>query len=940
MGTPGYMPPEQADGLVHQIDARTDVYSTGAVLYCLLTGRPPFQAATIAETLRQVREEEPAPPRGLNPGVPRDLETICLKCLEKQPGKRYASAAALAEDLGLFLRGETIHARPAGRMERTVRWMKRHPTSAALTGAALAALVSLLLLGALFTRRLQSERNLAVAAKQLAEEEREKAALALGFALEAQRRSEALRYSMAIGLAQRELEVGNLSRAGKVLRQCSAEKRGWEHRYLTALYQQKRQALQNQDRPIRSICFAPDGRFLASGSASGTVKVWDVTTGKARLFPGHIDPVTAVCFSSDGKWLASSSRDQTIRLWDVGSGQEIRTFRGHSDTVWDVCFSPDGKALVSASEDSTIKIWNIQTGAVEHTLRGHTLPVRGVCFSPDGKFLASASEDQTVKVWNARTFEVLDTIERHSSKAIRVCWSRDGKWLASLDQGGTVHLWNALERKAYSPPGAPLKGKCGQLCFSPEGKRLALACDNGTVQLWEFQSDHAPRILEGFSSKVLSVAFSRDGERLAAGAENGGIAVWDAHTLKETATLKEDAHKVNSACVSPNGEWIASTHAALTSIVRLWKSRSGQEALPLEGRHGKVWGLCFSPDSALLASACEDGSVDLWTVERGNIAKEQADRTLTGHTAAVRSVCFSPDGKTLASASEDRTVKVFNVEKGSVERTFTGHGGAVFCVGFSPDGRRLASGSADHTVKVWNVQTGAVEYTLTGHAGSVLSVCFSRDGRFLASAGEDAAIVVWNVQTGKREYTLRGHPNTVWSVIFNRDGKRLVSAGADGALGTCDLAKNPPALLLAHPNDFADVWDVVSDKNGKPMALGRGADGFMRVWSVGTDKVRLLHNFRQEIRSICFSPDPGGQYLASGSDSRAGPWIALWDREARQVRRAVEGPGQGQNLERRLQPRRQASGFGRDELERVAVGRANGRGSPHLQGTQGRGAER
>ena len=310
--------------------------------------------------------------------------------MQKEAGKRYHSAEDLAEDLRRFQQAEPILARPVNVLERTVKWARRRPTTAALAAVCLVAAVGLLGMWVRFTWGLDAARSTAVAAQRNAEAERSNALRQL-------HRSEALRYAISIGLAQRELQAGTLSHAEEVLNGCQPELRDWEHRYLVKLCQDKEQALQERPAPIRGLCFSPDGRRLATASANWTIKLWDTRTGALlQLFRGHTGAVSSVCFSPDGKRLASCGNDRMVCLWDADSGRAIHALKGHTDMVWGVCFSPDGRRVASAGEDQLVKIWDAETGQCLHDLKRHTEPVRGVCFSPDGRYLASAGEDKWV----------------------------------------------------------------------------------------------------------------------------------------------------------------------------------------------------------------------------------------------------------------------------------------------------------------------------------------------------------------------------------------------------------------------------------------------------------------------------------------------------------------------------------------------------------------
>jgi hypothetical protein len=316
LGTPSYMAPEQAAGHGKTIGPAADVYALGAILYEALTGRPPFRAATALETVLQVLSAEPVPPRRLQPGLPRDLETICLKCLEKGPARRYAGAGELADDLGRFLEHCPVRARPVGPWQRAAKWVARRPVVSALA----AAVVLVACLGAgLVTWQWRD----AVAARRAVEGEQRHTAREL-------RRAETAAYAMQLGLAQSELQAHHFPRARAVLDDCRWDLRDFEFRYLWTLYQRKRAApcrvLDAHAGAVTGLCWSPDGRQIAGGSADNKVHVWDAATGRALYslegYDGHaFGPATSpslnglggLAFSPDGKLLASF----TGTVWDV-----------------------------------------------------------------------------------------------------------------------------------------------------------------------------------------------------------------------------------------------------------------------------------------------------------------------------------------------------------------------------------------------------------------------------------------------------------------------------------------------------------------------------------------------------------------------------------------------------------------------------------------------
>jgi eukaryotic-like serine/threonine-protein kinase len=802
VGTPAYMPPEQARGEIGRLGVRSDIYAVGAILYHLLTGRVPFSApgdrVSSHTILTRLLDRPPDPPRMIKPDLPAELSAICERAMAREPEDRFAEMMNLADNLRAFLEGRVVHAYESGALAELRKWIGRNRWLASASAIGLIVLiVGFVVSTSLFfsadthaaradatARRLDFElsgsnvergRLLAVAGNLGTAEDLIWREHVRG--LDRRQSHWALweLYSLHPALAAvpahdvavyriRTLADGSILTAGgdgkiKLWRDPSAA---------------TSTIVGDHGASIRAFAVSADGRLVASGGVNGDIALWDLRTRKLlRRRSAHRGVVNGLAFSPDGLTLVSCSSDHRVLIEDVRSGAQLELHK-FEHPVTAVCFDRAGERIATACGGGLIHVWHPGRPKEGQILDGHKNNIDCLLFDHSGRTLWSGSWDRTIRIWDLKTGRS-ETLQTDNGATRELVLSADGKKLFASGWW-RVDEWDVETRQRRRAFGIPQHA--WGLAVSHDERVLISGHLGGVMRLWDLAPGRGSRRLERPAER-LSVSVSLDGKVAATGDDTGAVWLWDAETGEPSRRIGEHEGRVKSVVFSSDGSILAS--GGMDSKVRLWRLRDRVLMHTFSG-HASISNhdIAFDPKSAMIAFSCVGGGVELRDVESGELI-----RKFESELPQVINVQFDSSGEFLATSERYGSAKgksdVINIwrRSGGLHRTIPVKG--PWSVVFHPDGRRIMVGNWAKDVLVIDIETGRIQRTMPGHSGVVWSLALlPNDPNVLASGSADGTVRLWDLETGRNLIVLSGHTGGALGVSVSADGRTLVAGSAGG----------------------------------------------------------------------------------------------------------------------------------------------------------------
>lgn len=822
LGTPVYMAPEQTEKSSVPVGPATDVYALGIMFYELLTGHPPFRSTKVGDIFDQIRNSDPVSPREIRREVPRDLETICLKSLQKNAAHRFASAQELSDELERWLKNEPIRSRPPSRIDQSVRWCRKYP--------AIASLIAVLVLAAaeiswLMTARYQDlvdhNDKLARAAQRARE-------LQL-VAEESERHTRDALYTADINRAMAALKDEDTRAVTNLLNQHipatgQLDRRGFEWYYLQREVSRAHVRLLDLKAAQYTLLPTPDRRFLAVAGQDAIVRLFDPETGAiSREIPTDQIEINGMAFSPDGQELATAGDDGTIRIWNLATGNERLKIEAHPGKAFDVIYSPSGAAILTCGDHPLIFEFDVKTGLERRTLIGHRSDVQSLKIGANGKTLVSTSLDRTVRTWDLETWTLLRTVDC-GEKVVPLELRNGGSQIfVGQEFGGLKSILDAEDT-----PVATLNGpdNVESLALHPKGKILAAGDRAGRIRLWNVdekgylsESDYPPwQAHEGY---VYSLQWLPGESELVSTGSDGRVIRWKKLGSQVHGQTKIPKPSFRRWCVLPDSRFFAANDDGQYQVGGAVSGSRGDVVFGMVFGSGRSSGeMTASANGALIADVQDDDNMlHLLRLSNVRVPEPTIERLATWRAHnLMRQVLFSPNSQWMAvperampDESRKSSVWLLKLPGMTGSRLPVEH---IRAVAFSPDSRRLAL-TARNTLILWDIESDSMVWNVAQIEMKRLG--FSPDGRLIATVGDDRLVVLRNASDGTVREHLAGHRSRLASVAFSPDGRTLATCAIDGAVILWNVSNGQRLLEFDHPDHAAE--DVRFSADGRQLIV-------------------------------------------------------------------------------------------------------------------------
>lgn len=853
LGTLRYMPPERFQG---KCDARADIYALGLTLYELVLQRPAFESSDRLKLIHLINHVHPIKPREIDPSIPKDLETILLKSIEKEPKERYRNARALEQDLQRFINDEPIEAQRTTLVKQAAYWARRNRGLASAIGG-IALLLLVLFAGSTVVAIHQSKlRKTAETAQKVAERARGEA-------------------DEARSLTERNLYFSQMSLAGEIIGKAAGtsqikavtdawlpasqkeDLRGWEWFYLHTYCLEEVATLTTPQPSIPlDAAWSPDQTRVATAHSDKNIYVWDSTTGALiKTLKGHPNIVVAVAWNPDGKGLAACDDENNVWVWDLQSNQVVRKFKAPRGTlVEQVAWDPAGRQLAWSS-DSTVYVWDRERRD-EHPTKHEGGPsvITTLQWSSDGTQIAGSG-------WRQRKAVVWDVVGHEIVKgpfdATLVKWSREGHriegWLLAANSGDIV---------MYEPNAeAPIQRFHGHttmprfMSWGAGGDWFLSASADQTVRVWEVESGEQIRLFQGHSAEVSTARFNRDSTRVISTSHDNTAKIWNTRSHQkrriQTADYLEAKLALQDRPATSSLSWRpGENHLAVVGTdaqLRVWDTAASKVISKGGGRH--VESVSWSPNGKWLALDELEGAGPEEYLGEEYISKDPGVAILrsfhtTGeqlsvvvpHPQRCNGIAWSPDARTFATICNDKAVRIWGfptqtlgVKIGVAPIKIAEHSGHLSRpsdIQWNPvSDDQIATCDETGVIKIWDGE--GERWTLTGHRGQIHQLSWSPDGEHLASAGQDGTVRIWDTKSGHQVTLLTGHHNAVFSVAWSPLGSRIATGSRDSMVKIWEPLSGTEALSL--PDHQGAVLSVAWSHDGKQLATA-DITGAIIIW--------------------------------------------------------------------------------------------------------------